>query len=62
MDESIRKTQMNIYMICSIIEWGYKSIDILGKDGFTVDIHFDENKISDVVSFTNMLLEEMQEE
>ena len=53
---------MNIYMICSILEWGYKSIEILEKDGFNIAIHFDENKISDVVSFTNTILENLQGE
>ena len=62
MDESVRKNQMNISMICSILEWGYKSIEILEKDGFNIEIHFDENKISDVVSFTNTILENLQGE
>jgi DNA polymerase-3 subunit alpha (Gram-positive type) len=32
------------------------------KDGFNIEIHFDENKISDVVSFTNTILENLQGE
>lgn len=41
LDESIRKTRMNLTKVCEMMQWCCKNLGLLNQDGFTTEVQMD---------------------
>lgn len=56
LEPSERKRRMNIAVVCDILAWGYRSIGILDKDGFKIELDFKEELISRSLAINDKVL------
>ncbi len=53
LESSERKRRMNIAIVCDLLNWGYRSIGILDEEGFSIDINFKEELVSNALSISD---------
>ena len=61
-DNSLKKTRMNIAVISDIIAWGFKNTGILKKDGFTVELDLDAGILGEATYISDTSLNALKGE
>lgn len=61
-DNSLRKTRMNIAIICDIISWGFKNTGLLKKDGFTAKLDLESGILGEATYLSDTALRKMKGE
>ena len=61
-DNSVRKSRMNIAVICDIISWGFKNTGLLDKDGFKVKLDLNAGILGEALLISNTALNEIKGE
>ncbi len=62
LDASVRKRRMNISLVCNILAWGAKSMQLLDADGFRIEVALDEELLAEATLLSETELREMDGE